>query len=174
MFVAGSGLSLVAASGATLRCGARASHCSGLPCCKHLDCSSCRIRDPCLWLMGPGCSSAWGIFPDQGSKPWPLHWQTTRPPGKPLWPFFKLLWVILERRNLVIGTSRGISHLPRTIWVGSQHGEDDLAFRNSAFTKSLLSTYWWPQSLCNVSETKMDSLPSVRSCSLCGDKDINR
>ena len=33
MFVAAHGLSLVAASGATLRCGAQASHCGGFSCC---------------------------------------------------------------------------------------------------------------------------------------------
>ena len=34
VFVDGSGLSLVAASGATLPCGARASHCGGFSCCE--------------------------------------------------------------------------------------------------------------------------------------------
>ena len=33
VFVAARGLSLVAAGGATLRCGARASHCGGFSCC---------------------------------------------------------------------------------------------------------------------------------------------
>ena len=33
VLVAARGLSLVAVSGATLRCGARASHCSGFSCC---------------------------------------------------------------------------------------------------------------------------------------------
>ena len=33
VFVAARGLSLVEESGATLRCGARASHCSGFSCC---------------------------------------------------------------------------------------------------------------------------------------------
>ena len=33
VFVAVRGLSLVVASGATLRCGARASHCGGFSCC---------------------------------------------------------------------------------------------------------------------------------------------
>ena len=33
VFIAVCGLSLVAASGATLCCGARASHCGGVPCC---------------------------------------------------------------------------------------------------------------------------------------------
>ena len=34
VFVAARGLSLVAAAGATLRCGARASHCGGFSCCR--------------------------------------------------------------------------------------------------------------------------------------------
>ena len=33
VFIAALGLSLVAVSGATLRCGAQASHCSGFSCC---------------------------------------------------------------------------------------------------------------------------------------------
>ena len=34
VFVAARGLSLVAARGATLRCGGRASHCGGFSCCR--------------------------------------------------------------------------------------------------------------------------------------------
>ena len=150
---------------ATLCCDAQPSHCSGLPRCKHLDFSSCRTWALCLCLTGPGCSSACGIFHDpctgiKATTPARTgKFSTTRPPGKPPWRFFKLLWVILERRNLVAGISRGISHLPRTIWAGSQLGEEDSTFRNSAFTKSLLSTYWWPQSLCNKSETRWTPCP---------------
>ena len=65
-------LSLVVASGATLRCGVQASHCSGFSCC--------RARALGTWASvvvarGLSCSTACGIFPDQGLNPCPLHWQ---------------------------------------------------------------------------------------------------
>ena len=31
--------------------------------------------DPVVVVYGLSCSVAWGIFPDQGSNPGPLHWQ---------------------------------------------------------------------------------------------------
>ena len=41
---------------------------------------------------GPSCSAAYGIFPDQGSNPRPLHWQADSQPlrhqGSPLFLFF--------------------------------------------------------------------------------------
>ena len=42
---------------------------------------------------GPSCSTACGIFPDQGSNPCPLHWQADSQPlchqGSPLFIYFK-------------------------------------------------------------------------------------
>ena len=72
VFVAVRGLSLVAARGATLRCGARASRCSGFSCCG--------ARALGMWASVVvahrlSCSVACGIFPDQGSHPCPLRWQ---------------------------------------------------------------------------------------------------
>ena len=44
---------------------------------------------------GPSCSTACGIFPDQGSNPCPLHWQADSQPlchqGSPLF-FFKIFF----------------------------------------------------------------------------------
>ena len=63
VFVAACGLSLVAASGATLRCGAQASHYGGFSCC--------RVQALSAWASavvarGLSCSVACEIFPDQG------------------------------------------------------------------------------------------------------------
>ena len=48
-------------------CGAWASHSSGFSCF--------RTRALVVVARGLSCSSARGIFPDQGSNPCPLHWQ---------------------------------------------------------------------------------------------------
>ena len=74
-------------AGATLHCGAWASHCGGFSCCR-----AHRLQQ--LWHVGSvivarrlqstgsvvvahglSCSTACGIFPDQGLNPCPLHWQ---------------------------------------------------------------------------------------------------
>ena len=56
--------------GATLHCGARASHYRGLSCC---GAQAPDAQAQQLWLTGPSCSAACGIFPDQGSNLCPLH-----------------------------------------------------------------------------------------------------
>ena len=83
-------------AGATLRCGARASHCGGFSCCRAwalgAGFSSCSTRAQQLWLTGSevvvhglqnassgvvthrlSCSMACGIFPDEGLNPCPLQ-----------------------------------------------------------------------------------------------------
>ena len=86
-------------AGATLCCGARASHGGGFSCCgaRALGAQAsvvvaCGLQQ--LWhagsvvvarglqstgsvivVHGLSCSTACGIFPDQGSNPCPLHWQ---------------------------------------------------------------------------------------------------
>ena len=71
-FVSVWGLSLVVASG-----GHSSSRCTGLS----------LLRPLLLWSTGsvivahgPSCSTACGIFPDQGSNPCPLHWQADSQP----------------------------------------------------------------------------------------------
>ena len=71
-------------AGATLRCGAWASHCSGFSCCGAWALGTWasvvvarRLQSTVSvvvahWLS---CSTACGIFLDQGSNPCPLHWQ---------------------------------------------------------------------------------------------------
>ena len=84
------GLSLVAASGATLHRGARASHCRGLS----LRSTGSRRAGSAIVAHGPSHSVACGIFPDQGSNPCPLHWQADSQPlrhqGSPPPPLFEL------------------------------------------------------------------------------------
>ena len=63
--------SLVAASGATRRCGAQASHCGGFS----LWNTGSRCAGSVVVAHGLSCSSACGIFPDQGLHPCPRHWQ---------------------------------------------------------------------------------------------------
>ena len=58
--------------GATLGCGAQASHCGGFSCCRT------RALGPWASVVvacGLSCSMACGIFPDQGLNPCSLHWQ---------------------------------------------------------------------------------------------------
>ena len=64
--MAARGLSLAAASGATLRCGARASHCSGFSCC---GARALGAQALVVVVHGLNCCTACGIFLDQGSNP---------------------------------------------------------------------------------------------------------
>ena len=67
------GLSLVAVrAGATLRCSVWASHCGGFSCC---EARALGMWAPVVVAHGLSCSTVYGIFPDQGSNPCPLHWQ---------------------------------------------------------------------------------------------------
>ena len=72
-------------AGATLHRGARASHCRGL---SLLRSTSSRRASSVVVAHRLSCSAACGIFPDQGSNPCPLHWQTDSQPlrhqGSPL------------------------------------------------------------------------------------------
>ena len=71
------GLSLVAASG-----GHSSSRCAGLSLSRPLLLRSTGSRrtGSVIVAHGPSCSAACGIFPDQGSKPCPLHWQADSQP----------------------------------------------------------------------------------------------
>ena len=71
-------------AGATLRCGARASHCGGFSRCEAWALGmwasvvvSRRLQSAgsVVVVHGLSCSVACGILPDQGSNPRPLHWQ---------------------------------------------------------------------------------------------------
>ena len=71
-------------AGATLCCGARASHCGGFSCCGARALGhagsvvvACGLQSAGSAVVTHGliCSVACGIFLDQGSNPFPLHWQ---------------------------------------------------------------------------------------------------
>ena len=81
-------------------CGARTSHCGGLPCCRAwaLGARASVVVARGLHSTGspavalePSCSAACGILPDQGSNPRPLHWQADSQPlrhqGSPSYHF---------------------------------------------------------------------------------------
>ena len=85
--------------GTTLCCGARASHCGGFSCCgawalgtrasvvvarglqqlwhsgSVVAARGLQSTGSVVVAHGLSCSTACGIFPDQGSNPCPLHWQ---------------------------------------------------------------------------------------------------
>ena len=85
VFVSVRGPSLVVASG-----GHSSSRCVGLSLSWPLLLRSTGSRHTGSVIVahGPSCSAACGIFPDQGSNPCPLHWQTDSQPlrhqGSPL------------------------------------------------------------------------------------------
>ena len=98
------GLSLVAASG-----GHSSSRCTGLSLSRPLLLRSTGSRHAGSVVVAHGlsCSTACGIFPDQGSNPCPLHWQADSQPlhhqGSPNLPilntiiffFLKYLFIYL-------------------------------------------------------------------------------
>ena len=77
VFVSVRGLSLVAASG-----GHSSLRCTGLSLSRPLPLRSTgsRCSGSVVVAHGPSCSTARGIFPDQGSNPCPLHWQADSQP----------------------------------------------------------------------------------------------
>ena len=77
VFVSVRGLSLVAASG-----GHSSSRCAGLSLSRPLSLrnTGSRRAGSVVVAHGPSCSAAYGIFPDQGSNPCPLHWQADSQP----------------------------------------------------------------------------------------------
>ena len=85
VFVSVRGLSLVVAIG-----GHSSSRCTGLSLSWPLLLRSTGSRraGSVIAAHGPSCSAAYGIFPDQGTNPCPLHWQADSQPlrhqGSPL------------------------------------------------------------------------------------------
>ena len=71
------GLSLVVARG-----GHSSSRCAGLSLLRplFLQSTGSRRAGSVIVAHGPSCSTACGIFPDQGSNPCPLHWQADSQP----------------------------------------------------------------------------------------------
>ena len=95
VFVSVRGLSPVAASG-----GHSSSRCAGLSPSRPLLLRSTGSRraGSVIVALGPSCSAACGIFPDQGSNPCPLHWQADSQPlrhqGSPILVFIFFIVVL--------------------------------------------------------------------------------
>ena len=77
VFISVRGLSLVVASGVH-----SSSWCAGLSLSRPLllQSTGSRRAGSVVVAHGPSCSAACGIFPDQGSNPFPLHWQADSQP----------------------------------------------------------------------------------------------
>ena len=77
VFVSVRGLSLAAASR-----GHSSSRCAGLSLSRPrlLRSTGSRRAGSVIVAHGPSCSAAYGILPDQGSNPCPLHWQADSQP----------------------------------------------------------------------------------------------
>ena len=88
VFRATRGLSLVAATGATLCYCAWASHCSDFSCRRALVIgtwasvlAACRLSSCGSWALEQlNCCTACGTFPDRRLNPHPLHWQADSHP----------------------------------------------------------------------------------------------
>ena len=94
-------------AGATLWCGAQASHCSGFSCCRA---RALGMRASVIVAHGLNCYKACGIFPDQGSNPCPLHWQVDS--FFFFLIYFWLCWVFVAVRGLLlVAVSGGYSSL---------------------------------------------------------------
>ena len=92
VFISVRGLSLAAASG-----GHSSSPCAGLSLSRPLLLWSTGSRraGSVIVAHGPSCSAACGIFPDQGSNPYHLHWQAESQPlrhqGSPKTHYFLII-----------------------------------------------------------------------------------
>ena len=105
IFISVRGLSLVAASG-----GHSSSRCAGLSLSRPLPLWSTGSKraGSVIVAHGPSCSTACGIFPDQGSNPCPVHWQADSQPlchqGSPFLSFLKkcALFLLLSPLDVMI------------------------------------------------------------------------
>ena len=87
-------------AGATLHRSAWASHYRGL---SFLRSTGSRRAGSVVVAHGPSCSAAFGIFPDQGPNPCPLHWQADSQPLRHQGSPWKTL-LILTFPNLLMLT----------------------------------------------------------------------
>ena len=124
------GLSLVVASR-----GHPSSQCAGLSLLRPLLLRSTGSRraGSVVVAHGPSCSTACGIFLDQGSNPCPLHWQADSQPlrhqGSPTvcflfflnFIYFWLRWVFIAVRRLSLGVASGGYSLLQSAGTGSRH-----------------------------------------------------
>ena len=136
-------------------CGAQASHCGGFSCCRAQALGqagfSLQSIDSIAVAHGLGCSSACGIFPDEGSNPPLLHWQVSYLPlshqGSPSVAFWCSISLLVKRDLGYTRGSHSSSQKP-TLHVGSSEGDSTP-----------------PTEACNWGQLKARSLsnPSPRS-----------
>ena len=114
------GLSLVVASG-----GYASSRCMGLSLSRPLLLRSTGSRraGSVVVAQGPSCSTACGIFPDQGSNPCPLHWQADclplhhqGSPGKAFWKGWCCRWDLKEKDQLYGGREEKSKKGEQNVW----------------------------------------------------------
>ena len=103
------GLSLVAASG-----GHSSSRCAGLSLLRPLllRSTSSRHAGSVVVAHGPSCSAACGIFPVQGSNPFPLYWQADSQPLRHQGSPYQHFYITHQVRSLV----RSLSHPPNPLF----------------------------------------------------------
>ena len=105
VFVSVWGLSLVAASG-----GHSSSRCAGLSLSWPLLLRSTGSRRAGSVIVAhrPSCSTAYGIFPDQGSNLYPLHWQADSQPlrhqGSPM-RFYFYVCLLLQLNSFFLNSA---------------------------------------------------------------------
>ena len=161
VFVSVRGLSLVAASG-----GHSSSRCAGLSLSRPLSLRSTGSRraGSAIVAYGPSCSAAFGIFPDQGSNPCPLHWQADSQPlrhqGSPLNCFLPLKYghpsITFEGRAL-----------PRQVGRSREVNQEQAGSRSSLAMSSLpRGVASSPNHLSQLTWQPQDSSPP--SSSVCG------
>ena len=116
VFVSVWGLSLVVASG-----GHSSSRCAGLSLSRPLLLRSTGSRHAGSVVVahGPSCSTACGIFPDQGSSPCPLHWQADSQPlhhqGS---PHMVVLFLVFWEISILFSTGSAPIYIPtNSVWV---------------------------------------------------------
>ena len=117
VFVSVRGLSLVAASG-----GHSSSRCAGLSLSRPLllRSTSSRRAGSVVVAHGPSCSTACGILPDQGSNPFPLHWQADSQPLRHQGSLkYMHFWSYLKSQSLLTIFKNRNRKFPYWAWPGT-------------------------------------------------------
>ena len=138
---------------------------------------------------GLSCSTACGIFPDQGSNPYPLHWQADSQPlrhhGSPSAHFLSALFVFLvfielhelheinplsvaSFANIFSYSENEIRTLPNTIHKNKL--KMDYLFKDHFF----LSTYYMPDAIPGTGDKTESKTSAFRSLHSHGEKDNKR